>query len=157
MRWGAALTADLSGCAAWLLGRTASRAAARSSSVCWGRAAKVADPMSMTSLSIKVWALRLLIAAGIVLLSVMTGSSAPPLALLFVWAPMGLVHILFERGALRLPRFLEPVGRIEPVLYHWLGVGLVKRIVTTRMWPLVNGFDPPERLKAGPDVLDRAE
>jgi Glycosyl-4,4'-diaponeurosporenoate acyltransferase len=111
----------------------------------------------MIPLSVTVWGLRILVLAGIVLLSMMVRSSAPALALMLVWGPMGLVYILFSRGALRLPRFLVPVKRIEPRFYRWLGVGLVKRIVTTRMWPMLNGFGPPDKLRAGQEALDRAE
>jgi hypothetical protein len=118
----------------------------------------IAMPKSgMTPMSAKVWGLRILIVASILLLSMMVGSSAPALALMLVWAPMGLVYVFYTRGALRLPRFLVPVKRIEPVLYGSLGVGLVKKIVTTRIWPMLNGFDPPEKLKAGPEALGRAE
>jgi hypothetical protein len=85
------------------------------------------------------------------------GSSAPAFALMLVWAPMGLAFIAFKRGALHLPRFLVPVKKIEPMLYPWLGVGLVKRIVATRIWPMLNGFDPPETLKKRKGCLDRAE
>jgi hypothetical protein len=111
----------------------------------------------MIPLSVKVWTLRILVVASILLVSMMVGSSAPALALMLVWGPMGLVYILFTRGTLRLPRFLVPVKRIEPALYHWLGVGLVKRIVTTTMWPMLNGFDPPKKIGAGQEALDRAE
>jgi hypothetical protein len=108
-------------------------------------------------LSVKVWGLRLLVVASIVLVCMIVGSSAPAFALMLVWGPMGLIYVLFTRGALNLPRFLVPVKRVEPVLYHWFGVGLVKRVVTTRMWPMLNGFDPPKRLQAGTDALNRAE
>ena len=47
------------------------------------------------------------------------------------------------KGVLRLPSFLEPVHPLEPVLYRWCGVGFVKRIVATRFWPILMGFEPP--------------
>jgi hypothetical protein len=86
----------------------------------------------MNPLSFKVWGLRILVIASIVLLCLVAGSGAPALALALVWGPTGLFLLAFMRGALRLPRFLEPVKPFEPVLYRWLGVGLVKRIVATR-------------------------
>lgn len=111
----------------------------------------------MIPLSVKVWGLRILVIASLALLCTMAGSYDPALALALVWGPNGLFVFAFTRGALRLPRFLEPVKPIEPVLYRWIGVGLVKRIVATRMWPLLNGLDPPEKLKTSQESLDRAE
>jgi len=58
---------------------------------------------------------------------------------------------------MRLPRFLEPVYPIEPVLYRWLGVGLVKRIVESPVWPMLNGFEPPPKLKGRQEFLVRTE
>ena len=111
----------------------------------------------MTPLSVKLWGLRILAIASLVLLCFVAGSGTPALALSLVWGPTGLFLVAFMRGALRLPRFLEPVKPFEPVLYRWLGVGLVKRIVATPMWPMLNGFDPPERLKASQESLEHAE
>jgi hypothetical protein len=108
-------------------------------------------------LSAQVWGLRILIVAGIILLVVIAGSGAPSLALMLVWTPNVLFLLAFTRGALRLPQFLVPVKPIEPVLYRWVGVGLVKRIVATRMWPLLHGVEPPERLKNNQGSLDRAD
>jgi hypothetical protein len=113
--------------------------------------------LEMIPLSVKLWGLRILVFASILLLCIMAGSSSPALALMLVWAPMGLVFFALTRGGLRLPRFLEPVKPIEPVLYRCLGVGLVKWIVATRTWPMLNGFDPPEKLKTSQESLDRAE
>jgi hypothetical protein len=118
---------------------------------------KETPKLGMIPLSVKLWGLRILIVASILLLCIMAGSSAPALALMLVWTPMGPVFFAVTRGGLRLPRFLEPVKPIEPVLYRWLGVGLVKRIVATRTWPLLNGMDPPEKLKTSRESLDRAE
>jgi hypothetical protein len=61
------------------------------------------------------------------------------------------------KGFLHLPRFLEPVHPIEPVVYHWVGVGFVKRIVATRLWPMVNGFPPPVKPVDRHEFLDRIE
>jgi len=70
--------------------------------------------------------------------------------------PNILLLFAFTGGAPHLPRFLVSVKPIEPVHYRWVGVGLVKRIVATRMWPLLFGADPPEKLK-NREALDRAE
>jgi hypothetical protein len=108
-------------------------------------------------LSARVWGLRILIMAGIILLGVIAGSSAPALGLMLAWTPNLLFLVAFTHGALRLPRFLVPVKPIEPALYRRVGVGLVKRIVATDMWPLLHGVDPPEKLKPGQESLDHAE
>ncbi len=75
----------------------------------------------------------------------------------FAERPNGLFLWAFMRGRLPFPRFLEPVNPIEPVLYRWLGVGLVKRIVANRIWPMLNGFDVPPKLTNGQQSLDRTE
>lgn len=111
----------------------------------------------MISLSTKVWILRILIVASLVLLCFMAGSGFPALGLGIAWGPNGLFLVAFTRGTLHLPRFLKPVKPIEPTLYHWIGVGLVKRIVATPLWPMVNGFDPTPKLKSSEGFLDRAE
>lgn len=113
--------------------------------------------LGMVPLSVKVWGLRILIVASILFLSVITGSSAPALGLMLAEMPNILFLFAFTRGAPHLPRFLVSVKPIEPVLYRWVGVGLVKRIVATRMWPLLFGADPPEKLKTNREALDRAE
>lgn len=113
--------------------------------------------LEMIPLSVKVWGLRILIVAGIILLSVLAGSEAPAGGLMLSWTPNVLFLVAFTRGILRLPRFLVPVKPIELVLYRWVGVGLVKKIVATRMWPLLHGVDPPEGLKNNRESLDRAE
>ena len=61
------------------------------------------------------------------------------------------------RGALHLPRLFEPVHPIEPIVYRWIGVGLVKRIVATRMWPMLLGFEPPPKAVNRHEFLDRIE
>ena len=89
----------------------------------------------------RVWALRVVIIAALVALCVLDQSPTPALASAVAWSPNGVFLAAFMKGYLRLPRFLDRVHPIEPVAYHWLGVGLVKRIVATRMWPLVIGLD----------------
>jgi hypothetical protein len=111
----------------------------------------------MISLPLKVWALRIAAIISIVFLCFLAGSGIPSLTLALVWGPNGLFLYAFMRGALQLPRFLEPVKPIEPVFYRWVGVGLVKRIVATRLWPMVNGFEPPPKLKNLQEFLDRTE
>ena len=71
----------------------------------------------MISLRAKVWGLRILFIVGMVLLSRLFGS-APLNAFCLTWGPNGLFLWACMAGFLRLPRFLEPVHPIEPVLYH---------------------------------------
>ena len=111
----------------------------------------------MIPTSAQVWALRILVIAGLVLLCFLAGSGFPALASSLAWGPNGLFLWAFMRGTLRLPRVLVPVRPIEPVLYRWVGVGLVKRIVATRMWPLMNGQEPPPKAKNRQELLDRTE
>jgi hypothetical protein len=111
----------------------------------------------MIPLSVKVWALRILAVASIVGLCVMAGSGIPSLALGLVWVPNGFFLSAYMRGALRLPSVLEPVNRIEPVIYRGLGVGLIKRIVANRMWPMLHGLEVPPKLTNSRESLDRAE
>ena len=108
-------------------------------------------------LSVTVWTLRIIAVVGIVFLCALAGSGMPSLALGVVWVPNGLFLSAFMRGALHLPRFLEPVKPIEPVLYRWVGVGLVKRIVSNPLWPMMHGFEPPPKLKDRQAFLDRTE
>ena len=104
-----------------------------------------------------VWAARTSAVVGIVSLCFLAGSSIPALALALAWSPNGLFLYLYMRGGLHLPRFLQPVKPIEPVLYRWIGVGLVKRIVATRVWPMMHGFEPPPKLKNRQELLERTE
>lgn len=104
----------------------------------------------------KVWGLRILLVGVIVVLAGAT-SGVASWALVIVWPLNGLFLWLFMRGSLRLPHVLEPVHPAEPVLYARLGVGLVKRIVETPLWPLVNGFEPPPNAKSRRELLDRTE
>jgi hypothetical protein len=108
--------------------------------------------------SAQIWGLRILVLGSLAVLpSALTGSTYPPLAFAVAWGPNGLFLIAFMRGALSLPRVLVPVRSIEPLLYRWVGVGLVKRIVATRTWRLVNGFEPLPRPKNRQELLDRTE
>ncbi len=109
----------------------------------------------MVAMSALVWGLRILVVVSLVFLCSLAGSGFPPLAFGMVWLPNGLFLVAFMRGALRLPRVLVPVRPIEPVLYRWVGVGLVKRIVATRLWPLLNGFEPPPKPRNRQELLDR--
>jgi hypothetical protein len=123
----------------------------------WHKNQNRMSKIEVIPLSVKVWGLRLLIVIAIVFVCAISRSSAPALALMIVWGPMGLFYVGYTRGYLRLPRFLQRVRRLEPTIYRLLGVGLVKIIVANRLWPMVNGFDPPEQVKIGQDSLDRAE
>ena len=111
----------------------------------------------MIAMSAQVWGLRILVLVSLVFLCSLAGSGFPALALGLAGCPNGLFLVAFMRGALHLPRFLVPVRPIEPVLYRWVGVGLVKRIVATRIWPLLNGFEPPPKPKNRQELLDRTE
>lgn len=111
----------------------------------------------MISLTFKVWTFRILIIAAIVLLCVLAGSPLPSWGLAIAWGPNGLFLALFMSGRLRFPRLLEPVHSFEPVLHRWLGVGLVKRIVANRVWPMIHGFKPPEPPKNREEFMIRIE
>ena len=111
----------------------------------------------MIAMSAQVWGLRILVMVSIVFLCSLAGSGFPALAFGLAWVPNGAFLLAFMRGALHLPRFLVPVRPIEPVLYRWVGVGLVKRIVATRVWPLMGGFEPPPKPKNRQELLDRTE
>jgi hypothetical protein len=107
--------------------------------------------------SAKVWGLRILALVGIAFLCSLADSGNPALAFALAWGPNGLFLVAFMRGALQLPRFLEPVHPKEPVLYHWMGVGFVKRLVTTRVWPMLVGIEPPPKPKNRHEFLYRTE
>jgi len=113
--------------------------------------------LEMISLPVKVWGFRILIVATIVLLCVVAGSGVPALALSIAWSPNGLFIVAYTKGVLRLPRFLERVRSAEPVLYRWLGVGLVKLIVANRVWPMIHGLTPLPAPKDREDFLYRIE
>jgi len=108
-------------------------------------------------LKVQIWGFRILIVAAMALLCGLAGSSIPALAIAVAWGPNGLFLFAFQRGVLQLPRVLEQVKPLEPVLYRWLGIGLVKRIVATSQWPMINGFDPPPKPKNREELLVRTE
>src|SRR5690349_10413314 len=111
----------------------------------------------MISLSAQLWGLRIVALLSIVSMCLLAGSGFPALAFSLAWSPNGLFLSWFMRGTLHLPHFLVPVQPMEPVLYRWLGVGFVKRIVETRIWPLVNGLEPPPKAKNSRELLDRID
>ena len=106
----------------------------------------------------QVWGLRILFVGGLGLLpTVLTGSPFPALAFALATGLNILFFVCFMRGALSLPRFLVAVHPMEPVLYRWLGVGFVKRIVATRAWPLMIGWEPPPKPKNREELFVRIE
>lgn len=106
----------------------------------------------------QLWGLRILFFGGVVVLPcALTRSAFPAMAFALAWGPNGLFLILFMRGVVTLPQFLVSVLPMEPVLYRWLGVGLIKRIVATRMWPQMNGWKTPPRPGNRQELLDRTE
>ena len=109
------------------------------------------------SVTAQVWGLRILFFASLILLCWLAGSGIPSLAFGLAWGPNALFLILTMRGALHLPRSLVPVHSIEPVIYRWVGVGWIKQIVATRMWPLLHGSEPPPKLRNRQELLDRIE
>jgi hypothetical protein len=111
----------------------------------------------MIPTSAQVWGLRLLIMVSLIFLCLLDGSGFPAIAFALAGGPNGLFLVAFMRGALHLPHILVPVRPFEPVLYRWVGVGLVKRIVATRLWPLLNGFEPSPEPKNRQELLDRTE
>jgi hypothetical protein len=113
--------------------------------------------MQAKTVRLKVWGLRLLFVAGLVVLCAWADSGFPALAFALAWGPNGLFLVAFTRGALRLPRVLVRVRPVEPVLYRWLGVGLVKQVVANHLWPLANGFEPPPRPRGRQELLHRTE
>jgi hypothetical protein len=117
----------------------------------------VALRFPMIPMSAQLWGLRILFFLSIAFLCWLAGSGFPSLAFALAWCPNGLFLIAFMRGALHLPRVLVPVRPIEPVLYRWVGVGLVKRIVATRIWPMLSGSEPPPKPKNRQKLLDRTE
>jgi hypothetical protein len=108
-------------------------------------------------LSTQLWGLRTLFFLSIALLCWLAGSPFPSLAFALAWCPNGLFLLAYMRGVLRLPRFLVPVRRIEPALYRWIGVGIVKRIVAAPIWPILNGFAPPPKPENRHELLDRTD
>jgi hypothetical protein len=99
----------------------------------------------MLPTSAQLWGLRVLFFGSLIVLpGALAGSNFPAFAFALAWGPNGLFLMWFMRGALRLPRLLMPVQPMEPVLYRWVGVGFVKRIVATRIWPLMHGGELPQ-------------
>jgi hypothetical protein len=116
----------------------------------------VASLGPMIPVSAKVWGLRIVLVGVIAVLAAATSGIAS-WALVIVWPLNGLFLWLFMRGSLHLPHVLEPVHPVEPVLYSWLGVRLVKGIVESPLWPMLNGFEPPLKAKSQEELLNRTE
>ncbi len=113
---------------------------------------------AMNPTTAQLWAARILFFGSIVVLPcALAGSPFPAFAFALAWGPSGLFLSWFMRGALHLPHFLVPVQPMEPVLYRWLGVGFVKRIVATRIWPLMNGLEPPPKPRNPRELLVRID
>lgn len=93
----------------------------------------------------------------LVFLCVVTRSPSPALAFAVAWGPSVLSVFAFLAGALRFPALLHAVHPIEPALYRWLGVGVVKRIVATPIWPAFVGVVPPPRPTKRCEFIDRIE
>jgi hypothetical protein len=104
-----------------------------------------------------VWGLRLLVFGGVALLCLMAHSGIPAVAFALVWGPNYPFFGAAMVGALRLPRFLVPVHSIEPTVYRWVGVDIIKWIVTTRAWLMLVGLEPPRKLSSRHAFLDRTE
>jgi Glycosyl-4,4'-diaponeurosporenoate acyltransferase len=112
----------------------------------------------MTSTSVQLWGARIVFIGSLVVLPcVLAGSPFPAFAFALAWGPNGLFLWWFMRGVLHLPLFLVPVKPVEPVLYRWLGVGFVKRIVATPMWSLMNGQEPPPKPRNPQELLVRID
>src|SRR5690348_4137553 len=109
------------------------------------------------SLRAKAWMIRAFVVATIGLLCVIAGSFHPAFAFGIALVPSMLCVAAFMAGALRFPRFLSSVHSIEPVLYSAAGVGLVKRIIATPVWPVFVGVIPPPRPTDRTDFLDYIE
>jgi hypothetical protein len=112
---------------------------------------------SLITSSIFAWGLRLLVIGTITLLCLLTDSVFPAIGFALTWIPNYPLFIAAAGGVLRLPRRLAKVHFIEPVLYRWAGVGLVKRIVTTRAWLLMVGLEAPEGQTTRRNQMERIE
>lgn len=99
----------------------------------------------MNSLQLKIWGLRLLAVASLFGLCWLCDSSNPALAFAIAWGPNGLFLFAFQKGKLNLPGFLKRVHKLEPIIYRWLGVGFIKRLVANRLWPMVIGTELPSK------------
>ena len=112
----------------------------------------------MIPTAVQIWGARILFFGCLVVLPcALAGSPFPAYAFALAWGPNGLFLWWFMRGDLHLPRFLVAVRPLEPVLYRWLGVGFVKRIVATRLWPLMNGQEPPPKPSNPQELLVRID
>ncbi len=107
--------------------------------------------------SVTVWVLRILAILSLVFLCWLAGSNIPAIAFALAWGPNALFLALTMRGAFHLPRVLVPVQPIEPLIYRRMGIGFVKRIVATRMWPLLHGMEPPPTLRSRHELLEYTE
>jgi len=103
------------------------------------------------------WGLRLLVIGTITLLCLLTHSVFPAIGFALTWIPNYPLFIAAAGGVLRLPRRLVKVHSIEPALYRWAGVGLVKRIVTNRAWLLMVGLEAPEGHTSRRKQMERVE
>lgn len=111
----------------------------------------------MNSLRLTVWGLRLLFIIFLFALCMVDKSGTPALAFGLSWSTNGLFLAAYVKGVLRLPKFLERVHPIEPVLYRILGVDLVKWIVANRLWPLVAGSTPAPKAPNRQEFLNQTE
>jgi hypothetical protein len=101
--------------------------------------------------------LRALVLVFVAVLCVTTDSLEPAIAFALTLGPSILFVAAFMAGALPFPSFLNSVRPLEPVLYQWLGVGLVKRVVATRIWPVLVGVVPPPRPTDRTEFLNSVE
>jgi glycosyl-4,4'-diaponeurosporenoate acyltransferase len=111
----------------------------------------------MIPLWAKQWGLWLVVFGAIALLCWLADSANPAFAFALAWGPNYPLFGAAMLGALRLPRFLEPVHPVEPALYRAVGVGLIKRLVTTRAWLILVGLEPPPKPASRRALLDRIE
>ncbi|MEO8308684.1 MAG: GNAT family N-acetyltransferase [Pseudomonadota bacterium] len=108
-------------------------------------------------LRVTAWGLRILILVAVGLLCGVSGSLRPAVAFAVTLVPGIIFVTAFLTGHLRYPPFLNTVYPIEPVIYRWLGVGIVKRLVATRIWPVLVGVVPPPRPKIRREFLNYIE
>jgi hypothetical protein len=105
----------------------------------------------------EAWGLRLLVFTGIGLLCWLDDSPIPAIAFALAWIPNYPLLGAVATGTVRLPRFLEPVHPVEPVVYRWAGVGVIKWLVTTRAWSTLVGLEPPPKAGSRHELLHRVE
>ena len=117
-----------------------------------------ASKLQTILLSAQLGGLWILFLGGLVILPCeLADSPFPAFAFAVTWGPNGLFLVLFMRGALSLPRFLVSVHPAEPALYRRVGVGFVKRVVATRLWPLMHGWKPAPKPRNRWELLERTE